>query len=143
VDNISVELYLEDTPSQEDFDRLRPLSYPDTSVFILLFSLENVQSVERIANRWIPEITYHVPNAKYIFVGNKIDLWNENESENEFDTKAMKSAIQELKEKYPQVSYIEISCYQKVNLVETVDLAIREALKSEIVEKKKDGCTIQ
>jgi GTPase SAR1 family protein len=40
---------------QEDFDELRPLSYPDSHVFILGFDVSNVTSLENIESKWIKE----------------------------------------------------------------------------------------
>lgn len=39
VDGIQVSLGLWDTAGQEDYDRLRPLSYPQTDVFLICFSV--------------------------------------------------------------------------------------------------------
>lgn len=48
VDGIQVSLGLWDTAGQEDYDRLRPLSYPQTDVFLICFSVARL--VERIRN---------------------------------------------------------------------------------------------
>lgn len=39
VDGVAVSLGLWDTAGQEDYDRLRPLSYPQTDVFLICFSV--------------------------------------------------------------------------------------------------------
>jgi len=44
VDNKTVSLGLWDTAGQEDYDRLRPLSYPQTDVFLICFSIISMTS---------------------------------------------------------------------------------------------------
>lgn len=42
-----MELALWDTAGQEDYDRLRPLSYPDTDVILMCFSIDSPDSLGR------------------------------------------------------------------------------------------------
>ena len=49
-------------------------TYPQTDIFILLFSLISPASLENIQNLWIPEIKQHCPNIKYILVGSNSKL---------------------------------------------------------------------
>ena len=65
-----------DTAGQEDYDRLRPLSYPQTDVFLVCFSLNNRASFDNMKLKWIPEIQYHCPTTPFIIVGMKSDLLN-------------------------------------------------------------------
>uniref|UniRef100_A0A4W3GUG3 Uncharacterized protein n=1 Tax=Callorhinchus milii TaxID=7868 RepID=A0A4W3GUG3_CALMI len=72
-----VELALWDTAGQEDYDRLRPLSYPDTDVILMCFSIDNPDSLENIPEKWTPEVKHFCPNVPIILVGNKKDLRND------------------------------------------------------------------
>ncbi len=58
----------------EDYDRLRPLSYPQTDVFLICFSLISPTSFENIKSKWVPEVMHHWPICKRVLVGTKMDL---------------------------------------------------------------------
>ena len=51
VDNKTISLGLWDTAGQEDYDRLRPLSYPQTDVFLLCFCMLDVKRMEGWSER--------------------------------------------------------------------------------------------
>ena len=69
VDGKPINLGLWDTGGREDYgkaldgsvaltkyvDRLRPLSYPQTDVFIIAFSIVNHYSFGRVKSYWYPE----------------------------------------------------------------------------------------
>lgn len=54
--------------------RLRPLSYPQTDVFLVCFALNNPASFENVRAKWYPEVSHHCPNTPIILVGTKADL---------------------------------------------------------------------
>ncbi|KZS94389.1 ras-domain-containing protein [Sistotremastrum niveocremeum HHB9708] len=74
IDGQLVELSLWDTAGQEDFDRLRSLSYAETHVVMLCFSVDNPTSLENIETKWIDEIVEHCPGVKLVLVALKCDL---------------------------------------------------------------------
>lgn len=53
-----------DTSAAPDYDELRPLSYPDTDVFILAFSLVDPYSLERIQSK----VSFFSLNLKVYFL---------------------------------------------------------------------------
>jgi small GTP-binding protein len=74
VDGKTISLGLWDTAGQEDYDRLRPLSYPQTDVFLICFSLVSPPSFENVRTKWYPEISHHAPSTSTVLVGTKLDL---------------------------------------------------------------------
>jgi len=63
-----------DTAGQEEYDRLRPLSYPRSDIILLCFSTISQVSFESIKQKWWPEVHHYIPDVPYILVGTKIDL---------------------------------------------------------------------
>ncbi|PRP74726.1 Rho GTPase, partial [Planoprotostelium fungivorum] len=72
-----ITLHLWDTAGQEDYDRLRPLSYPGADVILLCFSTVNQSSYDAIREKWAPEVQHYIPNIPHILIGTKIDLREE------------------------------------------------------------------
>ena len=46
-----VELALWDTAGQEEYDRLRPLSYPETDVILICFAIDSHASLENVTDK--------------------------------------------------------------------------------------------
>ena len=47
----TVELALWDTAGQEEYDRLRPLSYPETDVLFVCFAIDSPHSLENVLDK--------------------------------------------------------------------------------------------
>eukprot|EP01132_Coremiostelium_polycephalum_P001320 gene1320-1666_t len=69
---ISIELW--ETACHEDMDRIRPLSYPNTKVFLICFSLDSFESFNNVSSKWVPEIKLHCKGVPIILIGAKMDL---------------------------------------------------------------------
>lgn len=74
VDNVHIELSLWDTAGQEEFDRLRSLSYDDTHAIMLCFSVDSKDSLENIESKWVGEIAENCQGVKLVLVALKCDL---------------------------------------------------------------------
>ncbi|CAG8615259.1 6092_t:CDS:2, partial [Acaulospora morrowiae] len=74
IDNQQIELSLWDTAGQEEFDRLRTLSYPDTHVIMLCFAVDNRDSLDNIGSKWTNELLEYCPGVKIVVVALKCDL---------------------------------------------------------------------
>lgn len=85
-------LGLFDTAGQEDYDRLRPLSYPQTDVFLVCFSVVSPSSFENVKEKWVPEITHHCQKTPFLLVGTQIDLRDDNATIEKLG-KTMKNSI--------------------------------------------------
>lgn len=72
-----VNLALWDTAGQEDYDRMRPLSYPNTDIFLICFSIVRPVSYHNVKQKWYPEVKHHSPNSPIILVGLQEDLRND------------------------------------------------------------------
>ncbi|OOQ88005.1 GTP-binding protein rhoC [Penicillium brasilianum] len=72
----TVELALWDTAGQEEYDRLRPLSYPETDLLFVCFAIDCPASLENVVDKWYPEVLHFCPTTPIILVGLKSDLRN-------------------------------------------------------------------
>jgi len=74
VDGIPINLGLWDTAGSDEYNTLRPLSYPGTDVFIICFSLCSPSSYHNVLEKWSPEVNHFNPDTPVILVGSKLDI---------------------------------------------------------------------
>eukprot|EP01098_Paradermamoeba_levis_P003441 TRINITY_DN156_c0_g1_i2.p1 TRINITY_DN156_c0_g1~~TRINITY_DN156_c0_g1_i2.p1 ORF type:complete len:197 (-),score=49.21 TRINITY_DN156_c0_g1_i2:107-697(-) len=150
VDGKAINLGLWDTAGQEDYDRLRPLSYPQTDVFIIAFSVVNPASYENVKQKWQPEIKHHCPNVPIILCGTKLDLRDDQATISRLQEKKMspithEQGLQMMKD-INSVKYIECSALTQKGLKELFDEACRAVLNPPVTQrkpqKKGGGCLV-
>lgn len=64
-------------PAIQNFSSVRPISYPDTDVFLVCFSIVDFFSFDSVEHYWVPEIRHHCPKTPIVLVGTKLDLRND------------------------------------------------------------------
>lgn len=139
VDGEPINLGLWDTAGQEDYDRLRPLSYPQTDIFLICFSVISRSSFENIESKWIPEIDRYCPNTNKILIGTKLDLRNDPKTLEIMKLKQINPVLYEdglkLAKKHNITKYMECSSLTQKNLKGVFDLVIRTVLYDDIRNK--------
>ncbi|KAJ7424906.1 Rho-related GTP-binding protein RhoF [Willisornis vidua] len=74
-----VTIHLWDTAGQEDYDRLRPLSYSDANVVLMCFDVTDRNSFDNILTKWYPEVNHFCKGVPVLLVGCKTDLRRDEE----------------------------------------------------------------
>lgn len=143
VDEKVIALSLWDTAGQEDYDRMRPLSYPGTDVFIIAFNLVSPASLNNVKFKWLPELKHHCPDVPIILVGNKADLRREFERKGrgQFVSTSEGEAVAKT---INADGYFECSAINMEGLNELFDGALRAAINKRDAKRKagKKKCTI-
>ncbi|KAF2310139.1 hypothetical protein GH714_006708 [Hevea brasiliensis] len=130
VDGSTVNLGLWDTAGQEDYNRLRPLSYRGADVFILAFSLISKASYENVAKKWIPELRHYAPGVPVILVGTKLDLREDKQFFIDHPGRGTEKLI-------GAPAYIECSSKTQQNVKAVFDAAIKVVLQPPKQKRKK------
>lgn len=109
-------LGLFDTAGQEDYDRLRPLSYPQTDVFLVCFSVTAPSSFENVREKWFPEVHHHCPGVPCLIVGSQIDLRDDPAVIEKLNRQNLRPITYEMGERLARdlgaVKYVEVSFLQ-------------------------------
>lgn len=138
-------LGLFDTAGQEDYDRLRPLSYPSTDVFLVCFSVISPPSFENVKEKWFPEVHHHCPGVPCLIVGTQVDLRDDKVIIEKLRKQRLRPITAELGERLARelraVKYVECSALTQRGLKNVFDEAIVAALEPPVIKKSKK-CTI-
>ncbi|PJF17712.1 Ras-related C3 botulinum toxin substrate 1 [Paramicrosporidium saccamoebae] len=140
VDGKPISLGLWDTAGQEDYDRLRPLSYPQTDVFLITFSLVNPASFQNVKTKWVPELQHHCPGTPFLLVGTKLDLRDDEETISKLSERKQAPVTYAqgvaLAREIGAVKYLECSALTQKGLKNAFDESIRAVLYPQPVGKK-------
>ena len=129
-----------DSVGSEKDHRIRPLTYPSTDVFLLLFDVTCSEGQFRdLLPKWWVELKFYCPTVPVILVGSKVDLRDNGDIEtiSAEEGEAMAGQI-------GAVQYIEVSCCSKLGVRQVFDEAIRVGLsyQSNNNESNKRVCEV-
>ncbi|ABN65291.1 GTP-binding protein, rho subfamily [Scheffersomyces stipitis CBS 6054] len=148
VDGRRVELALWDTAGQEDYDRLRPLSYPDSNVILICFSVDSPDSLENVLEKWISEVLHFCQGVPIILVACKADLRNDPatiETLRQQQQQPVSTADgQAVAQKISATDYLECSARTGQGVREVFEAATKASLSKKESQKsgKKKKCVV-
>ena len=121
------------------------MSYPNTDVFLMCFSVVNPASFANVVDKWAPEIERYFPGVSKILVGTKLDL---RDSEAEIERLKVKEEApitqqqgESMRKRLGAVAYMECSAITQVGLKDIFDEVIRIVLFPKL-KKKHKGCAL-
>ena len=122
-----------DTAGHEGYERLRPVCYPGSDVFLLLFDVaDHPHRFEGIQNYWLPELNHHCPHVPIILIASKKDLRANRETTiSPEEGKAMAEKIRAAK-------YMEISSLQQEGLAELYDEIVNITVQCRAANSNKN-----
>ncbi|KAL5550963.1 hypothetical protein UlMin_001139, partial [Ulmus minor] len=147
MDGSIVNLGLWDTAGQEDYSRLRPLSYRGANIFVLAFSLISRASYEN----WMPELCRFAPNVSIVLVGTKLDLHEDISylADHMGSNVITSSQGEELRKQIDATAYIECNSKTQQNVKAvfgtTIKVFLQPQRRKEITRQKRhrsSGCAI-
>ncbi|KAI5181571.1 Ras-like protein gene family, member A [Nematocida sp. AWRm80] len=133
VEGREIKLDIWDTAGQDDFDRIRTLSYLDTDLILVCFSLDSIESLKSIKDKWREEIEHFCKNVPRILVGLKADLRIKNDPNLITVSKALEAA-----KSISASSYIECSAATGDNIAEVFHRAVDVLLNRKRKKKTKE-----
>jgi len=145
IDGRPMQLSLWDTAGQEEFDRLRSLSYSDTHCIMLCFSIDSRDSLENAQTKWRQEITDNCGGIKLVLVALKCDLRAQQDDDDlqQSDLISYNEGVAAAKQ-VGALRYLECSAKEDRGVREAFTEAARVALTapSQGDEPEESSCTI-
>ncbi|RPD65792.1 hypothetical protein L226DRAFT_529935 [Lentinus tigrinus ALCF2SS1-7] len=127
-----VELALWDTAGQEEYDRLRPLSYPESNVILIVFSVDFPVSLANVQDKWYPEVAHFCEGVPLILVATKTDLRRDEQTRRMLSAQGQVPVTTEqgaMVAREIGAKYIECSAKTGDNVKQVFDLALKESMR--------------
>jgi len=138
-----VELALWDTAGQEEYDRLRPLSYVESDVILIVFSVDFPVSLGNVQDKWYPEVAHFCDGTPLILVGTKTDLRRDDQTRRMLSAQGQTPVSAEHGAEVAReigAKYVECSAKTGAGVQDVFMLALKESMRgkwTKIVRQKR------
>lgn len=136
IDGKAVQLALWDTAGQEEYERLRPLSYANSHVILIGFAIDEPDSLESARTKWVRELKSYCPGTPYVLVGLKKDLRRDNRSKKFVQVAQGENVADQIQAK----KYLESSALTGEGVDDIFEFATRLSLLN--TDKPKNSCCV-
>ena len=137
IDGKPVQLALWDTAGQEEYERLRPLSYHNSHTILIGYPIDDRDSLDNARTKWVDEVKKYCPKTAYMLIGLKKDLRKSTADSRYVQVHMGEQAAREMGAKV----YMESSALTG----EGVDDIFEYATRTSLLVNERDGskcCTI-
>lgn len=125
-----IELALWDSAGQEEYNRLRPLSYAEVDILMVCYSVGSRVSLQNVEDLWMPEVKHFCPSAPIMLVGLKSDLRDQMSFAELVDSKQADLTAQKL----GAFSHMQCSAKSRSEVDEVFNEALNTALRGQLNE---------
>lgn len=137
IDGKAVQLALWDTAGQEEYERLRPLSYANSNIILIGFAIDEPESLLNARSKWVKEIKTYCPNTPFLLIGLKKDLRKSETSKRYVQVAQGQQVAEEIGAK----TYLESSALTGEGVDDIFEFATRTSLLNNKLPKTA-CCTI-
>ncbi|KAF4081817.1 hypothetical protein AMELA_G00144720 [Ameiurus melas] len=145
-----IQLNLYDTAGQDDYDRLRPLSYQDANLILVCYDVTNPTSYDNVLIKWYPEVNHFCRDVPVVLIGCKTDLRKDKEKMRKLRALDLEPITytqgEETQRQMNATLYLECSAKHRDNVEdifkEATKLALDHSRKLRQVRKKRRKCHI-
>jgi len=134
-----------DTAAQEEYDRLRPLSYLECHALLLIFSVDSPESFENIQEKWWLEAVQYCKGTPLIVVATKTDLRQDDKTRRMLSAQGQMPITPEQGEEVAReigAKYIECSAKTGSGVQEVFALALQESMKYKYIKTRRNRCVV-
>jgi len=127
-----IELALWDTAGQEEYDRLRPLIYPESDVILIVFSIDFPVSLANVQDKWHPEVAHFCEGVPLILIGTKIDLRKDETTRRMLSAQGQRTVTPEQGQAVAKeigAKYMECSSKTGQGVKDVFNAALKESVK--------------